>query len=79
LTSSLYLTVPEIFTKFVAEDTWSKSLSSKMSWSNRKLQILLLVKKTHIFHPVKISNQLLARFMNYGAANEGCNIVRQQQ
>jgi hypothetical protein len=44
---------PEIFTNILAEDTWRKSSSSKTSW---KLKMLFLVRKTHIFHPTKISN-----------------------
>jgi hypothetical protein len=53
---SITLAVPEIFTYLLAEDTWRKSSSFKTSLSIRKLQIILLVRKTHIFHPTDISN-----------------------
>jgi hypothetical protein len=45
-----------------------KSSSTKTFWRIRKLQVILLVRKTHFFHPAKISNKWLAGFMNYGAA-----------
>jgi hypothetical protein len=51
---STALTVPEIFNNLLAEDTWRKSSSSMSSWSIRRLKMLLLIEKTHIFHPAKI-------------------------
>jgi hypothetical protein len=64
---SIALTVSEIFTNLLAEDTWGKLSSFKTSGSIWKLQIFFLVKKTHIYHPAKILNQLFAVFRNYGA------------
>jgi hypothetical protein len=41
-------------------------LPPKTFWSIRKLLIIFLVRKTHIFYPAKISNYSLAWFRNYG-------------